>query len=368
MPVFRNPFSGETRGGAWRNDPTCRFNERYFSAKGLTPYVRTGGKVCWDLSYAGCIPGKDNYNPDIDMILADSYAWIRFAPRHISVCLVGEPVLVKAVVIEHRSLSRFELRSPGRSENPEYVVLEIAGGRWPDSPYDSTDHRQFGLISMSMMFGRQHESLLRELRDWLRQVSALEPEGRTEEPGGGRLASGTDEWEHPAGSVENSAEPQTVHTDEPTLTEDPALGRRPGARRRADARRGIPGARRGRGADRGSGTGRESSADARGDRPGRAREDRPGGRSGPAPVSRENQRRQPGEPSPGQTRRPALRTLVVLAETAPDNDEWLSFAATSVGVLTYADQSGRADGAGQHARPAGPPPGPDRGDLGHGHG
>ncbi len=368
MPVFRNPFSGETRGGAWRNDPTCRFNERYFSAKGLTPYVRTGGKVCWDLSYAGCIPGKDNYNPDIDMILADSYAWIRFAPRHISVCLVGEPVLVKAVVIEHRSLSRFELRSPGRSENPEYVVLEIAGGRWPDSPYDSTDHRQFGLISMSMMFGRQHESLLRELRDWLRQVSALEPEGRTEEPGGGRLASGTDEWEHPAGSVENSAEPQTVHTDEPTLTEDPALGRRP-------ERAGEPTLEEASLVLAGEGVLTEDPAPAgkAALTPGETVLDVPGKtvpEEGPARprsagktdgVSR-------GEPSPGQTRRPALRTLVVLAETAPDNDEWLSFAATSVGVLTYADQSGRADGAGQHARPAGPPPGPDRGDLGHGHG
>lgn len=313
MPKFRSrPSDGTARDGEWKCDPVNKNWQRYHNGLDFTPYVRIGERTMWDLARSGRVPEGDEYADVESLILSDSGAWLEVTRQTIHMKWSrSHPGVDALVTIDLDALARFEVN---HARTPENLELRITGYNSPRYSEGNIHPVQSGMISMSMVFWRQHESALRDLRDLLERMCErplTDAPGRSEEsqpeptsqqrdrqPGlrekESRSAESTEEWAahpHRAGAPMTSAEP-------------------------------------------GEHDSRHSEA---------------------ANPSRE-------DPDVGRRVRPVLPTLTVSVETAPDTDEWLSFATTSIDVLIGADGADHRDGARDDRYDSAPvPPVADRG-------
>jgi hypothetical protein len=319
VPGFRSrPPDGAAREGEWIYDPANQHWQRYHDGRELTPYVRIGERLIWDLAHARRVPDDTEYSRLDGMALDDISGWLEVTRFGIRMGWPRKhPGVTVSTTIDLDALASFELDEA----DPEHIKLRIIGYSSPTYAAGTIHPGQSGVISMSMIFGREHESALYGLRDYLERTCE-----RT-------LASpASKSRERPSAPAEGPE----GHQPEP----DGSQGReRAGSAGEPDSRPADPG-----------------HEPLRADKPVEHR-DRP---------ATEAAGNGPEHPDAGRRARPAPPTLTVRVETAPDTDEWLSFAATSVGVLiSGGDTSGSLTGGTGYE---GPPTVPEATHGGSGHG
>ena len=292
MPMLwgRSP-DGTTHEGGWRNDPARQFDRRFHNGKAFTPYVLVGNETIWDLAFARRTPLEHEYDRVPDMVLIDSRSRITLRRHTVEISCMDNEMALMWARITLKTLTRFELCQPG---NPDTLVLSVAARNLPRYPQDHIGQGRAGVLSMSMMFGPEHESALRDLRDFLERLcdrSLTEPDEMPAARAAGRP--------HAPERAEECATPRAALSDERVDYWEPAT------------------------------------------EPERIH-DEPAG-DGPGFAVR--QRRS------GGAGRPAPRALAVSAESAPDTEEWLSFAAPSIEVLTTSGDAAQegAGGPDKHA-------------------
>lgn len=277
MPWGRSP-DGIMRDNGWKKDPEKRFRQRFHDGNRFTPYVRVGDATIWDLAFARHTPHEHEFDQAGEMMLWDSCSWIRFYRSSIETACTSNGMTIMSARIALDALTRFELC---QLESPDALILNVAGRDFPRYPGDRIDQGRPGVLHMSMMFGREHESALRDLRELLERLC----DRSLAEPGEKSVvrSPGPDE-EH--GKLRAAPSEERVDYWEPeTQPELPAPA--------------MP----------------ES---------GHA-----------APISGVTTKRRPAGSA-----RPASRVLAVSVESAPDADGWLSFAAPSIQVLVTAGDAG----------------------------
>jgi hypothetical protein len=234
----------------WRPDPEEKFPQRFYGGCGFTPYVGSPERALWDLGYSGRIPNVRELENVLGMALADVHGRVTLTltDNRLTLEWAGRPGAEASAIVSPGILESYELRPAVR---PECLELHLAAALVAD--WRDTDDAPLsaGMINLSIVLGREHESVLCELREYI-----------------------AGHYQRPQLRVER---------------EEPARSRPP-----TDVA--VDAGDRGRD---------ESVAD--------------------------------GQP------RSAPHTLAVTVETAPDNDDWLSFAAPSVDDLIR-DGIGKAHG------------------------
>lgn len=274
----RSPNEAERYGGGWKSDPGNQFDERFYDGKTYTPYVRLGGERVWDLACAGHVP-DGHEDQSADLMLVGSSSWLRLSRTQIRVACRKESAIVMLATISLRSLQTFAIHW---LTDRDAVILEVTARAFMGSPAEGTSHGQTGVLSMSMMFEPDHESLLQDLRRHLERLCghdltapvtplATTPAHRPE-PQAGVQEEQVDFWE-----PDTSSEPTT------SLPEEPEHERE---------------------------------------------------------APRDGHREPAGGVRPGDVIRPAARILTVSAEVVPEMGGWLSYAAPSTQLLLAPSDGG----------------------------
>jgi hypothetical protein len=226
MPAFwSRPPVWVTRNGGWREDPVIKNWKRYHDGAEFTPYVRIGEFTWWDLARSVRVPRPDELDEELEgSILADSGVQLEVTKSAIRVSWQqNRPGVSASTIIDLGALAQFEVRP---ASSPEDLRLSVVGYNGPRYSAGAIHPGGSGVISMSMIFGRQHESTLHDLREVLERIC----ERRLAAPAEGSLA----------GSPEDETEPEADLAGETRPSAEPAEHHVPPAGEPADAGRDNP--------------------------------------------------------------------------------------------------------------------------------
>ena len=226
MPAFwSRPPDWAARNGGWREDPVIKSWQRYHDGAEFTPYVRIGEFTWWDLARPGRVPRPGELDEKLKgSILVDSGAQLEVTKFAIGVTwLRNHPGVSVSATIDLDALAEFEVRP---ASSPEKLRLSVVGYNGPRYSAGAIHPGESGAISMSVIFGRQHEPTLHDLREVLERMC----ERRLAGPVEGSLA----------GSPEDETEPEADLAGETPPSARPAEHHVPPAGEAADASRDNP--------------------------------------------------------------------------------------------------------------------------------
>ncbi len=272
MPLFRVRWaSTDAEEGQWHADTLGFFRERYFINGEPTPYVRAEDpeSLIWDLGFRSCVPCGGQEEGVHSLVLGDGNSWVEVRNRFLSFGWSVYPHRGEASVFAAiHTLEQFQIEV---MPDPEQVQLIVQAGvhARAGGPPSAPGRGGASGISVSLIFGREHEPVLRDLRVLLEIRSGRRLTGRgSPPPGTSQITAGTGD------PGVQDAEPHAGPATSPAPPEPP--GGPAAAYEREDA----------------------------------AGPDAQDGRVPPA----------------GKHSRPGARTLALAVDRVPDTPEWLSFA------------------------------------------
>lgn len=262
--------SPEIEDGQWYEDRLGCFRERYYVRRQPTPYVRLDDPeiYIWDLGFSNRFPGQREASRVDCLVLSDISGWLELRDGFLS--FSWSPYRHRGDASAFVALHTLEQFQVEVMADPEQVQLIVqAENRAPIMPraLERTTHSG---IRISMIFGREHEPALRDLCAYAEEQCRRPLAGRNGPPAEGPPA------------VANKADPANPEAVPSATPVDRAAGPGPD-----EPMAGTP-------------------------VPAHERDVEPAAHDADAP--------------PGRTHiRPAIRTLAVAVDVAPDTAGWLSF-------------------------------------------
>jgi hypothetical protein len=164
MPYPRSRSAGGTaHTPGWKSDPATTFPQRYHNGRGFTPYVGIPERVMWDLGYSGRLPRGAEGDGICAVTLADAYGQITLIEHSLTLSWHGRNGGQVSAAISCGMLETYVLRYA----TPSHIELCVGASEFPcaDRPDGIPSHP--GIINVSMIFDRAHESVLHDLREFI---------------------------------------------------------------------------------------------------------------------------------------------------------------------------------------------------------
>lgn len=211
MPNLRKRLAGgPTQGSGWKPDPAHKFRSRYHNGTEFTPYVGSAEQVIWDLGFCARMPDGPEWDDTYGITLVDANAQIMLTREELTLSWCGSQGRQASAAITPNMLETYELRY---TADPTLIELCIGASEFSRSGEVDRVSSYSGIINMSFIFGREHESALYELREFIARyyhrpftesarhpVAPLQEADRRQDNTGDRL-KGTGSGEPPSGGA-----------------------------------------------------------------------------------------------------------------------------------------------------------------------
>jgi len=263
----------------WYADTFGCFRERYYNERGPSPFVKPEGDheyVVWDLGYGGRVPHKGEMQGVTCLVLAEGGNWVELRDTFVRFGWADYPH--RGLASGFAAIDTLEEFRVEVMTDPEQVQLVIQAQIAPQIPLGTGAPGGLGGISVSIVFGREHQPALDDLCAFVEQTCGRRLQRLDSPPSAGPAMTGA------AGQAGPDAGAHQPPPHDPAPVPDGEAPPRDAA-----------------------------ATQAPGDDPRAA-----------APIS-------PAE----QHTRPPVHTLAATVDRAPDTAEWLSFAApTTIELLS----------------------------------